>query len=40
MGEMLVWILGGLAFFGFAFLCLTIISLVEGVLDWVKRRWL
>lgn len=40
MGEILVWILGGMAFLLFALFFLSMVSAVEEVLRWMKRRWL
>jgi len=39
-GEILTWLIGGMAFFLLAFLFLSLISAVEEMLAWVKRRWL
>ncbi len=40
MGEILVWLIGGMMFFLLALLFSTMISVVENILAWVKRRWL
>jgi len=40
MGELLVFLLGGVAFFLFALFFLSMVSIVREILEWLKRRWL
>jgi len=40
MTEILMWAIGGVVFFLLALFFLSVVSVIEGLLAWVKRRWL